>query len=128
MGNLCCASKKGKTGRHVERDLTDDLVTLEKKMNEASGITEETLDETQISSSSTPQHENIDKASYAGNKYEQDFLQFLDTNDIFKYGKSQIMDDNFLKFEFFLDFYKQSMMWNKILFMDQKRETVAKRR
>lgn len=119
MGGLCCSSNKKKTGKHVERDLTDDLITLEKRMTEASGVTEETMNETQISSSSgAAQHENIDKPSYSGNKYEEDFLQFLDTNDIFKYGKSQIMDDNLLKFDFFLDFYKQSMMWNKILFME----------
>ena len=38
------------------------------------------------------------------------------------------MDDSFLKFEFFLDFYKSSMMWNKILFLDHKIGFVSKRR
>lgn len=70
----------------------------------------------------------MDKPSYSGNMYEQDFLQFLDTNDIFKYGKQQIMDDKFLKFEFFLDFYRQSMMWNKILFLEQKKDQTKIRR
>ena len=36
MGNICCSSKKGKTGKHVDRDLTEDLIKLEQKMNEAS--------------------------------------------------------------------------------------------
>jgi len=53
MGNLCCQSKKGKHGKHVERDLTDDLISLEKKMDEANKVSEETIDETQISSSSS---------------------------------------------------------------------------
>jgi len=38
------------------------------------------------------------------------------------------MDDKFLKFEFFLDFYRQSMMWNKILFCEQKRDQIKLRR
>ena len=71
MGNLCCQSKKGKHGKHVERDLTDDLISLEKKMDEANKVSEETIDETQISSSSSkPEQESMDKPSFAGNKYE----------------------------------------------------------
>jgi hypothetical protein len=117
MGNLCCSSNKKKQGKHVDRDLTDDLMTLEKKMKEASG--EEELDETQIPSSSTSQGgSRVEKTSLTGLRYESDFLRFLDTADIFKYDKPQITEGSFLKFQYFLDFYKQSMMWNKILFLD----------
>ena len=84
MGNLCCSSNKGKQGKHVERNLEDDLMRLEQKMNEASGI----IDETQISSSSGAHDAKIEKTSLTGTKYEQDFLQFLDQADIFKYGNT----------------------------------------
>ena len=44
---------------------------LEEKMNEGKKIAEETIDETQISSSSSkPEPETMDKPSFSGNKYE----------------------------------------------------------
>lgn len=38
------------------------------------------------------------------------------------------MDGQYLKLEFFLDFYRASMMWNKIIFSDQKSKLVKARR
>jgi len=42
---LCCESKKNKTGKHVDRDLTDDLMKLEEKLDEAVKMSASTKDE-----------------------------------------------------------------------------------
>jgi hypothetical protein len=48
---------------------------------------------------------------------------------MFKVEKSEMVSgDGNLKFEFFLKLYKSSMMWNKILFLDIKKEMLKERR
>ena len=48
---------------------------------------------------------------------------------MFKIEKSEMVsEDGNLKFEFFLKLYKSSMMWNKILFLDIKKEMLKERR
>lgn len=54
---------------------------------------------------------------------------FIDTHDMFKVDKSEIASpEGHLKFDFFLKLYKSSMMWNKILFLETKREMIKERR
>ena len=119
MGNLCCQSKKNEQKRkQVDNDLTDDLMKLEERLEQASA------EDTQISSSSATQEKEPETNSLTGLKYEHDFLRFLDTHELFKKDKSQLMDGNFLEFNYFLDFYRASMMWNKVLFLDQKKSMV----
>ena len=49
---------------------------------------------------------------------------------MFKFSnKSEIVTpEGNLKFEFFLKLYKSSMMWNKILFLDTKKDMLKERR
>ena len=43
-------------------------------------------------------------------------------------AKSEIIDKNIIKFDFFLQFYKSTMMWNKILYQEDKLGMLTERR
>jgi hypothetical protein len=47
---------------------------------------------------------------------------------MFKKDQKDIVEDNHMKFEYFLNFYKSTMMWNKILFQEDKLEMLTERR
>jgi len=77
------------------------------------------LDETSAPSSKN----KAPDSPFKGYQYESDFLQFIDTHAMFKVSKEEFSTpEGHLKFDFFLNLYKSSMMWNKILYLDTKQE------
>jgi len=62
------------------------------------------------------------------NKYGAEFHKFVDTHAMFKQDRAEMVINDHIKLDYFLKFYKASMMWNKILYQDIKLTMLKERR